>query len=292
MNFSSAPPWLDRSAYPFASHFFETEAGRLHYVDEGAGPPVLMLHGNPTWSFLYRHVIRHLAPQYRCVAPDYLGFGLSDKPAAWSYHPADHARIIETFVEHLDLRDLTLVVQDWGGPIGLHYAVHHPERVRRLVIMNTWMWPVDDILRFRLFSSVLGSAMGRLLIQRFGLFERILMPLAFGLRGTLSTDAYRHYCAPLDRADRRKGAWVFSSEVAGAADWLGTLWARRDRLANRPTLLIWGLRDPAFRETELRQWEQLLTSAHTKRLPKVGHYVQEELGSDLGSMVASFLQET
>ncbi|NBC18401.1 MAG: alpha/beta fold hydrolase, partial [Bacteroidetes bacterium] len=90
----------------------------MHYVDEGDGPPVLMLHGNPTWSFLYRHLVRGLSDRYRCVAPDYLGFGLSDKPPGWTYRPVDHARHIAHLIDTLALRDLTLVVQDWGGPIG------------------------------------------------------------------------------------------------------------------------------------------------------------------------------
>lgn len=130
----AAPPWLSRAHYPFAPHYFPTDAGRLHYVDEGNGPPVVMLHGNPTWSFLYRHLIGHLAPDYRCIAPDFIGFGRSDKPADWSYRPQDHAAHLDALMTQLDLRAVTLVVHDWGGPIGLSWALRHPDRVRRLVI--------------------------------------------------------------------------------------------------------------------------------------------------------------
>jgi haloalkane dehalogenase len=110
--------WIDRNEYPFASHYFETPAGKLHYVDEGKGQPVVMLHGNPTWSFLYRNLIKQLSPHYRCIAPDHIGFGLSDKPVDWSYLPEEHAKNLAALIEHLGLKDITLVVGDWGGPIG------------------------------------------------------------------------------------------------------------------------------------------------------------------------------
>lgn len=118
--------WIDRNEYPFASHYFQTSAGKLHYVDEGEGPPIVMLHGNPTWSFLYRNLIKQLSSRYRCIAPDYLGFGLSDKPFDWNYRPEEHAKNLAALIEHLGLKEVTLVVNDWGGPIGMHYAVTHP----------------------------------------------------------------------------------------------------------------------------------------------------------------------
>ncbi|MEW6602891.1 MAG: alpha/beta fold hydrolase, partial [Nitrospirota bacterium] len=121
--------WIDRKEYPFKSHSLELEMGRMHYVDEGTGEPLVMVHGNPTWSFVYRHLINGLSKDYRCIAMDHIGFGLSDKPQNWSYYPEDHAKNFDIFIERLDLHNITLVVQDWGGPIGLSYAVNHPENV-------------------------------------------------------------------------------------------------------------------------------------------------------------------
>src|SRR5512133_3021901 len=112
-------PGLDRSEYPFASHYLQLPMGRMHYIDEGHGSPIVMVHGTPTWSFLYRHLVKRLAADYRCLAPDNLGFGLSNKPAGWSYTPQAHADNLRAFIESLGLRDVTLVVHDFGGPIGL-----------------------------------------------------------------------------------------------------------------------------------------------------------------------------
>jgi haloalkane dehalogenase len=288
------PKWLDPSAYPFASHHFETEAGRLHYVDEGgakydSAPTVLMLHGNPTWSFLYRHLIRHLTPDYRCIAPDYLGFGLSDKPAGWSYHPREHARTVEALVEALDLRDLTLVVHDWGGPIGLSCAARHPKRVRRLVIMNTWMWPVAEDWIARVFSRTLASRPAQLAIRRFGLFERVLLPFALG---TTDDDLLRHYRKPLAHPAQREGVAAFPAAITGATGWLRSLWRRRERIARTPVLVLWGMLDPVFRRSALRRWQRLFDDARVKRLPRAGHFVPEALGPGLGPRVARFLAAT
>ena len=132
--------WLDRREYPFAPHYFVTPVGRLHYIDEGAGRPIVFVHGNPVWSFMYRNQIKALSADHRCIAPDHIGFGLSDKPREWTYLPSQHAANLEALLEPMDLHDLTLVVGDWGGPIGIAYALRHSERVRAVVASNTWMW--------------------------------------------------------------------------------------------------------------------------------------------------------
>jgi haloalkane dehalogenase len=136
---NSVPDWLNRNDYPFTSRYFDAPAGRMHYLDEGSGDPILFVHGNPVWSFVYRHLIKSLCGSYRCIAPDHLGFGLSDKPAHWSYLPEEHAKNLELLLESLNLERITLVINDWGGPIGISYAIRHPERVRNLVITNSWL---------------------------------------------------------------------------------------------------------------------------------------------------------
>ncbi|PSP88491.1 hypothetical protein BRC90_07015 [Halobacteriales archaeon QS_4_69_34] len=169
---SPRPDWIDPEQYPFDSNHADLDAGRLHYVDEGEGRPVLMLHGNPTWSFLYRHLLRGLSEDYRCIAPDYLGFGLSEKPRDFSYRPAAHADVVEEFIEELGLAELTLVVHDWGGPIGCRYAVENPGNVHSLVVMNTFCWPVERDLYLKAFGGLLGSRLGKLLITRRNFFAR------------------------------------------------------------------------------------------------------------------------
>ncbi len=131
------PQWLDETLYPFQSRFVEIEGNRIHYVDEGRGPTLLLLHGNPTWSFLYRHIIPRLSGRFRCVAVDYPGFGLSSARLGYSFKPREHSTVIERLVLELDLDEIGLMVQDWGGPIGLGFAGRHPDHIRTLLICNT-----------------------------------------------------------------------------------------------------------------------------------------------------------
>ena len=124
-----APSWLFRKEYPFTNHTFDHADGRMHYVDEGTGPVILFVHGTPDWSFGFRHLIKAFAPKYRCIAPDHLGFGLSDKPQGANYTVAAHARRLQDFIDHLGLKDMTLVITDFGGGIGLQHALEHPSNV-------------------------------------------------------------------------------------------------------------------------------------------------------------------
>lgn len=281
--------WLDRSEYPFPSRRLNLNGVRMHYVDEGQGEPVLMVHGNPTWSFLYRHLIQQLSPSFRCVAMDHVGFGLSDKPPDWSYKPEDHARNLAALIEVLGLEDITLVVQDWGGPIGISYAIHHPENVRRVVVLNTWLWPVDDDWYYVAFSRFTGGVLGRYLIRRFNFFARVIMPLAFGDQTRLTGDVHLHYLRPLARPEERKGCWTLPGEILRSSEWLRNLWARRSRLEDMQKLIVWGMKDIAFREKELNTWSSTFPDARVVRLPDVGHYVQEEAKEDLGQIVGAFL---
>lgn len=282
--------WIDRQEYPFESHYLPLEMGRLHYLDEGHGAPIVMVHGNPAWSFLYRHFVKGLSPEHRCIAPDHIGFGLSDKPHDWSYRPADHARNLHALIEHLGLRDLTLVVQDWGGPIGLSYALNKPENVKNLVIMNTWMWPVDDDWYYRAFSGFMGGPLGRFLIKRFNFFVNGVMKLATADKSKMSEAVHRHYVQPLANPADRKGCWILPREIIASTDWLTELWEQREKIVDKPVLILWGLKDIAFREKELQTWQQLFASVQVHRLEGVGHFVQEEYGREAVPIVAQFLK--
>ena len=134
---TTRPAWVDDELFPFESHFIEIDGHTVHYVDEGSGPTLLMLHGNPTWSFLFREVIRLLRNDFRCIALDYPGFGLSTPRPGYRYLPEEHAEVVTAFVDALDLKDVTLIGQDWGGMIGLAFATRNPGVVKRLVVLNT-----------------------------------------------------------------------------------------------------------------------------------------------------------
>jgi pimeloyl-ACP methyl ester carboxylesterase len=280
--------WVDPALYPFRSHHLDIGAGRLHYVDEGEGPVLVLVHGTPTWSFLYRRLIAGLSREYRVVALDHLGFGLSDKPQDWGYRPEDHARNLAVLIDHLELRDLTLVVHDFGGPIGLAYAIEHPENVRALVLFNTWMWSLRGTSA-ETVSKLAGGWLGRLLYQRFNFSPRVLVRAAFGDKRKLTREVRRHYVEAFPTPSDRLGPWVLARELAGSSDWYEGLWARRERLAEKPALILWGMKDPAFGADALERWKAGLDNAHVVEFPESGHCVQEEAPAEAEREIRAFL---
>lgn len=281
--------WLDRSDYPFREHYIQLPMGRMHYLDEGqSGHALVLVHGNPAWSYTYRALIRSLSPRYRCIAPDHIGFGLSEKPGDWEYLPEQHAENLERLLGGLGADSITLLVADWGGPIGLAYAVRHPERIASLVITNTWMWPVRGDLRYQAFSLFMGGPLGRALIKRYNFFVTVLMRQMF--RAKLSPSVYRHYVEPLRRPKDRKGCWVFPREIIGSSDWLGGLWSQRASLAAKPALILWGMRDRAFGRRELETWRSLFVDVEVHELARAGHFVAEDRGEALCPVIGRHLQ--
>jgi haloalkane dehalogenase len=282
------PAWLDRSEYPFESHYLDLPMGRMHYVDEGsADHAVVMVHGNPAWSFSYRKLIKHLSPHYRCIAPDHIGFGLSEKPVDWDYLPEHQAANFEQLLDRLNPSSISLVVGDWGGPIGLSYALKHPEKVRSLIITNTWMWPVKGTFHYEAFSAFMGGPVGGFLIDRFNFFVTVLMKQMFRTR--IDPAIHQHYVEPLSKPAERKGCRVFPREIIGSNAWLSQLWSQRSAITAKPALIVWGLQDIAFRTIELEQWKRLLTNAEAHTFNTAGHFVQEDLGDTFCRMVERHL---
>ena len=281
---------LEQQGYQFEPHYMDTKQGRMHYVDEGTGKPLVFIHGNPTWSFLYRHLVAGLSGSHRCVAPDLIGFGKSDKPPDWSYRPEDHAAVIDQFISRLDLDRLTLVLHDFGGPIGLCWAINNPERVDKLILFNTWMWPLTDDWRARILSTVMSSPIGQLSCLYANAFTRFVMPATFGVRRRLTREIHRAYLARHATPDERKGTWVFPKCLCDSSAWYAHLWDQRDRLRSIPALMVWGLKDPAFGPRYLKRWSTVFDSCRIEELADIGHYVPEEKGNDLTPHVSRFLE--
>jgi haloalkane dehalogenase len=281
--------WVDRSAYPFRSSYLDLGPGRLHYVDEGRGPAVLLVHGTPTWSYLYRLLIRDLARDHRVIAVDNLGFGLSDKPAGWGYRPEDHARNLARLVEWLKLEEFTLVVHDFGGPIGLSYALEHPERVRSLVLFNTWLWSLRGTPAERA-SRVMGGPVGRFLYRHLNFSPRVLLKAVYGDKAKLTPTVHRQYIAPFPTAASREAPWVLARELIGSSDWYEGLWGRLDRIADKPALLLWGMKDPTFGAAALERWRRALRNSRVVEFPEAGHFVQEEAPVEAAEELRGFLE--
>jgi haloalkane dehalogenase len=279
------PDWLDRREYPFASHFLSLDAGRMHTIDEGSGPPIVLVHGTPDWSFGYRHLVKGLSSDFRCVAPDNLGFGLSDKPRDYEYRIEQQADNLRRLIEHLGLRDLTLVLHDFGGPIGLPYAIEHPENVRRLVLMNTWAWSLRGEPHFERFERLLGNRFGRFLYLRMNFSVQVIMRSAYADKSKLPRRIHEQYVRALPSPDDRHATWAYAEQLLGASDGYDSLWQRRDRIRDIPTLIAWGMRDPAFREQELTRLESMFGNARTVRFDDCGHFVQEEKPDALCALI-------
>jgi haloalkane dehalogenase len=269
------PPQGSPAEYPFHSRWLTLEDGALHYVDEGSGFPVLMLHGNPTWSFLYRNVIQGLWRDFRCVAPDYPGFGHSRAPRGYGFTPQEHASAISRLLDRLGLDPYILLCHDWGGPIGISAALASPGKVAGLVLCNTWCWPPDA--RARLFSWVMGGPAGRLLNLRFNFFARVVVPAGIKTRAARSRSVLQAYAQRFPAPADRLGTYVFPRMIRKAAPWLRETRQRLPGLADTPAELVWGMRDPVFgRQPSIDRWIAHFPQAGLDRVPYAGHYVPED----------------
>jgi haloalkane dehalogenase len=262
--------------------------GPVHYIDEGVGDPILFLHGNPTWSFVYRGIVIRLKPRFRCIALDYPGFGLSVRPDRYGYTPAEHAAVVRDFVRHLDLRNLTVMGQDWGGPIGLRVAADELDRIRALVMGNTWYWPLDQ-WQAKAFSYVLSMAPLQSMIVDKNLFVEKIMPL--GVKHALADEVMYHYQEAQPTPGSRAGVAEFPRQLLAATAWLGDLEdAVREKLANVPLLLTWGVHDPAFGKSYLERFREDFRVVQVRRLD-AKHYVQEDAPGEIASAIGDFLEE-
>ncbi|MFW6051937.1 MAG: alpha/beta fold hydrolase [Myxococcota bacterium] len=293
--------------YPFRSRFVTVDGQRMHYVDEGQGETLLLLHGNPTWSYLYRHVISDLSRDHRCVAPDHVGFGFSDKPRGADYSMRAHIMRLDAFVAKLGLEDVTLVCQDWGGIIGLGWAVRHKERVARLVPMNTTGFVPEgraDFARMRpvpygmlyLWSLKL-PVLGELFVQGLNGFVRGLLPAGVHHRGRLTrrvmegyADPYRTWASRRAHLEavrqvplgRRHPTWRLLQEIGAELEgW------------TVPTQLIWGMRDPVFVPWFLEEFERRLPNhAPSVRIDDASHFLQDDRPDRIAETIRAFVQST
>ncbi|MCY4390534.1 MAG: alpha/beta fold hydrolase [Chloroflexi bacterium] len=284
------PEWLSDESYPFEGQSFATSDGQeLHYVDEGSGPAVVFVHGNPTWSFEFRHLIAGLRSEFRCIAADHVGFGLSSRSTRREdHHPRAHAKRLTELLEHLDVRDTTLFLTDWGGPIGLEFARRHPERVAKLVITNTWCWPVSRDPHYLFFSLMMRSPLGQLLIKRFNAFVNRVMPMAIGNKAVITPEMMDHYRNAQPEGSRNACA-ALPGHIIGATSWLGEIWEEREAFADKPALIFWGFKDIAFRRKELERWKAELSDFTLHEFEECGHFLAEEAPERILPELRAFL---
>ncbi len=290
---------VDQELYPFAPHWLELPSGaRMHYVDEGDrdAPVVLMLHGNPTWSFYWRRLIKALRPTHRVIAPDHIGCGKSDKPDddAYSYRLEQRVEDIEFLVTHLGLQNITLALHDWGGMIGMGWAHRHPDLVARLVILNTAAFPMPATKR--LPASLWwarNTKAGAVLVRGFNAFARGATRLAV-TRQRLPKEVRDGLCAPYDTWDSRRAVLRFVQDIPlqdgdPSFSLVRDVGEHLDQFSDRPVLICWGERDFVFDDHFLRQWEEKLPAADVHRFSDCGHYVLEDAPDEIEQLVRGFL---
>lgn len=285
--------------YPFAEHFLELEPGvRMHYVDEGPreGPVVLMLHGNPTWSFYWRRLIKALAPTHRVIAPDHIGCGKSDKPedARYPYRMERRIEDIETLVERLELGSLTLMVHDWGGMIGMGWAHRHPEQLERLVLLNTAAFGLPDTKRMPgSLTLARDTRLGAFLVQGFNAFARGATRFCV-TRRPLPAEVREGLIAPYDSWANRRAVLRFVQDIPlrpedPGFELLAEVGGALGQFDARPVMICWGDRDFVFDHHFLRVWEEKLPSATVHRFADAGHYVLEDAGEEIEALVLDFM---
>lgn len=271
----------DRSLFPFESKWFQSSVGRIHYIDEGSGTPIVFFHGQPTWSFLYRKIVGRLADRFRCIAVDYPGFGLSVRPDGYGYTPAEHARVIGELLDAISLDEFVIMGQDWGGPIGLSIAAERADRVKGLVLGNTWFWPVPPAARF--FSKIMSTGfMQRQIIEKNFFVEKI-MPRVMNTK--LSELEFNHYRMAQPTPELRRGVGEFPRQLTRSESFLAALEREvLSRLASKPSILTWGMGDFAFRQY-IPKMKRRLPDAEFIELPKARHYIQEDAPDEIASAI-------
>jgi haloalkane dehalogenase len=288
---------VDPRLYPFAPHWFDRGGGiRMHYADEGTGEPVVMVHGNPTWGFYFRHLAAALRDTHRVVVPDHVGCGLSDKPlAGYGYTLAERVDDLTALLAHtIPTGKVNLVVHDWGGMIGLAWAVRHAERVARLVILNTagFGLPPGRRLPFALWLGR-NTALGEWLIRRFNLFAWAASRVGTK-RHPLPPEVRRAYVAPYDTWENRIATARFVQTIPlGPADpgWdiVQEVSAGLERFQQTPALVCWGMRDFVFDRSFLAEWERRLPNAEFHRFADAGHYILEDARDEVVALTRQFL---
>lgn len=281
--------------YPFAPRYRTVNGVRMHFVDEGQGEPVVLLHGDPTWGYLYRHFIPRLARRRRCVVPDHMGMGKSETPAVPNpYRLGHHIANLEALLLDLDLRDITLVLHDWGGPVGLGAAIRHPGRVKRLVLMNTWAsapWPGGPLPRL---LDVIRSGRGeRFVLERNGYLEPALVGTTYHQERLTPAvmDAYR---APFPTPQSRLALLCWSRDIPvietdpSYAE-IKRIEAGLTVFAAAPILLIWGMRDPVLSPQILRWWQSRYPQAATREIQDASHFLQEDAPDHILGWLEEFL---
>ena len=282
--------------FPFSPHYYSINGFDMHYVDEGMGEAVVMLHGDPTWGYLYRAFIPTLSRRYRCIVPDHMGMGKSGVPLEpYPYRLQHHIANLEALLLHLDVQNITLVVHDWGGPVGVGFAIRHPQHIKRLVLLNTWAfarWPGGPFPRL---LDIIRSERGEnFVLKRNGYLEPALMGTTNHTEN-LAPMVMEAYKAPYPTPETRTALLCWSRDIPvqesdpSYAD-MKRIEDGLPQFGNVPILIVWGMKDPVLPPSVLRLWQALYPQAIIHEIEDASHFLQEDAPERVVGYIDEFLK--
>jgi haloalkane dehalogenase len=287
---------ISQQLYPFQSHYMTIGGHKLHYLEEGGGDAVVMLHGNPSWSIYYRNLIQRLSPFYHCLVPDHIGMGYSDKPTdkAYSYTLSQRVKDLEVFLQNKGItHNITLILHDWGGIIGMCFARRHPEAIKKLVILNTAAFHPPEGKGFPFFLRLTRTLPGEFFLRAFNSFS--IGATYLGVRRTSMSGALRQaYSSPYNSWKNRIAVLRFVQDIPRKKEDPGfaQITDLQDNLhlfSDTPVLIAWGMKDNVFDSHFLKKWIDYFPQAQVHRFEDCGHYVLEDAGEEIGQLVVDFL---
>ena len=283
------PDWLNK-LYPFKSNFLKLKDNlSMHYIDEGQGKPMLLLHGNPTWSFYYRNLIAEFSKSNRVVVPDHIGCGLSDKPQDYEYTLKQHIDNLETLVSQLELKDFVLIVHDWGGPIGFGLIERHPDLVKKIVILNTAAY-TSTVIAFQINMCRI-PILAEQVIRRLNGFALAATYMAVAKK--MSPGIRKGYLYPYDNYNNRIAIARFVADIPMNSNHRSYQTLKDIELSlskhHCPCLILWGKRDFCFHDYFLHRWKEIYPEASVKTFESAGHYVLEDAGDEIIKELKKFL---
>lgn len=291
---------IAKNLYPFTGKLFQLGNWHYHYLDEGSGEPLVMVHGNPTWSLYYRELVKSFRDHYRCLVPDHIGCGFSDKPAASQYDYTLRQRIddLENFLEALQLTDpITLVMHDWGGYIGMGYACRHPDKIKRLIVFNTgaFLLPASKKLPW-ILKFFRNSRLAVVLSRGLNLFS--IGTTLFGCRKKWMPTPLRHlYCLPYDSWSNRVAVARFVQDIPLTPEdrsyqTILEIQNKLPQFQGKPMLICWGEKDFVFDRHFCDTWLKYFPKAEVCKFPQGGHLVLEDAAEEIIALMRDFLQRT
>jgi haloalkane dehalogenase len=284
--------WLNRVEYPFALREFDSGEGWMNYIDEGEGHAVVFVHGCMTWSFLFRRTVEALSATYRCIVPDHLGFGLSEKPQTAGYLPEDHVRRFEKFMASLGLDEVTLVVHDFGAPIALKWAAENPDQVRNIVILNSYLWDMQENPLAAKLALNYGHPLNQFYYRHIRATPSFVLPPLFADRYRVARPILRQYLHPFETHRDRIGLFSTVEGYRRDGDWFNAVGETVASLSDKRTLIIWGLKDPLHTEESLARMQQLFPEAQTVTFADTGRLLPEEKPEALTGELTWFLMNS